>query len=138
MRFVAIDKEYKVKTENHGEVKLPENFFEVAQYDNLAEITTQLGDEQKVVDYLNAAFQQDAINNAKAVVRNAAEGANLDEVYAKAKASARDYTPSLDRGTGKAAILKGVENIKSIAAAQSLDSLSKDELLELLKNNLKI
>jgi hypothetical protein len=138
MKYVAVDKEYKVKTENHGDVKLPVNFFEVAQYDTLDEIIVALNGAEKVVEYLNGSFQQDALNNAKAVVRNAPEDADMDETLAKAQASARDYTPSLDRNAGKATLLKGVENIKQIAAAQSLDNLSKDDLLALIRNNLKI
>ena len=139
MLFLAIDREYVVATKNHGKVETPENFLEVPQCESLAECIAFVGgNEQNVIDVFNDSIRSSAKNGALATIRNAAEGVNLDEVKEKAQDYAKSFVFSLDRGPSKKKTLEAVDALRDLSQSGDLDSMSKEDLLALLAQSLKL
>lgn len=137
MKLVAIDKEYEVASKSHGKVETPENFFEVPECENLEEVVKFCGgSEQAVVDVINDAIRSAAKNGALAIVRNAGEGTNIDEVLAKAQNYARTFEFSLERGPSKKKTLEAVDQLRSLRTEGKLEEMSKEDLLALLNGTL--
>lgn len=137
MKFVAIDKEYEIATKNHGTQKTAENFLEVPECENLEECVKFVGgSEASVVDVFNDAIRSGAKNGALAVIRNAAEGVSLEEIYEKAKNYAKTFTFSLDRGPSKKKTLEAVDQLRSLRDEGALNEMSKEDLLALLSQSL--
>jgi hypothetical protein len=137
MKYVAIDKEYEIATKNHGTQKTAENFLEVPECETLEEAVKFCGgSEASVVDVVNDAIRSGAKNGALAVIRNAAEGVSLSEVFEKAKNYARTFTFSLDRGPSKKKTLEAVDQLRELRTTGALDEMSKEDLLALLSQSL--
>jgi hypothetical protein len=137
MKFVAIDKEYEIATKNHGTQKTAENFLEVPECESLEECVKFVGgSEGSVVDVFNDAIRSGAKNGALAVIRNAAEGVSLEEIFEKAKNYAKTFTFSLDRGPSKKKTLEAVDQLRELRTTGALDEMSKEDLLALLSQSL--
>lgn len=134
MKFIALEKEYKVTSENHGEQKLPENTLEVPQCESLEEAIAFVGGDQGVVDAVNDVIRTDAKNGALAVIRNGSKDKTLEQLFEAAKSYARNFKWSTERGASKKAILEGAEKIR--AAKDQLAEMSKEDLLALLESTL--
>lgn len=132
--YVALDKEYKVTSDVHGEVKLPENTLEVPQVETLAEAIAFVGSEQGVVDAVNDVIRTDAKNGALALIRNAAKDSVLDAIIVKAQSYAKAFSWSAERGASKKKLLEGVDVIR--AQKDNLANMSQEELLALLQSTL--
>lgn len=137
MKYVAIDKEYEIATKNHGKQSTPENFLEVPECESLEECVKFVGgSENGVVDVFNDAIRTGAKNGALAVIRNAGEGVNLEEIFQKAKDYAKTFTFSLDRGPSKKKTLEAVDQLRELKTSGALEEMSKDDLLALLQQSL--
>src|SRR4051812_30460663 len=101
MKFIALEKEYKVTSENHGEQKLPENTLEVPQCESLTEAIAFVGGDQGVVDAVNDVIRTDAKNGALAVIRNGSKDKTIGDLFEAAKAYARNFKWSTERGASK-------------------------------------
>lgn len=140
MEYVALDKEYKVTSDIHGEVKLPENTLEVPQLqlvegpDPLQEVREFVGSDQGIVDAVNDVIRTDAKNGALALIRNGAKDSVLDQLIEKAKNYSKAFKWSTERGSSKRAILEGAEQIR--ASKDKLADMSQAELLELLQRTI--
>lgn len=137
MKFVILDKVYKVNTKNHGKQEIPKGTFEVPQVESLPEAIEYVGGEEKLVEQINESLISGAKNGATAILRNAGEKSVWDEVMKKAVEYARSFNPATSARVGKAKILEGVETLKELNASGELASKSQEELLELLRSTLK-
>lgn len=138
MRFVFLDKVYKVNTKNHGKQEIPKNTFEVPQMDSLTEAIEYVGGEDKMLEDFNENLAAGAKNGATAILRNAGEKSVWEEILKKAQEYARSFNPATSARVGKAKILEGVETLKELNASGELALKSQEELLELLRSTLKM
>lgn len=134
MKFIALDKEYKVTSEVHGEVKIPENTLEVPQCETMEEAIAFVGSEAGVVDAVNDVIRSDAKNGALALIRNGAKDSVLEQLIEKAKSYARTFKWSTERGTSKKALLEGVDEIRK--NKEQLKSMTQEQLLALLEGTI--
>lgn len=138
MKFIVLDKEYKVNTKNHGKQVIPKGTFEVPQVENLNEAIEYAGGEEKMVEQYNELLSSGAKNGATAIIRNAGEKSVFEEILKKAVEYAKSFNPATSARVGKAKILEGVETLKELNASGELASKSQEELLELLRSTLRI
>ena len=134
MKFISLEREYKVTSEIHGEVKIAENTLEVPQCESLAEAIEFVGGEQGVVDAVNDVIRSDAKNGALALIRNGAKDSVLEQLIEKAKSYARAFKWSAERGASKKALLEGVEEIRK--NKEQLKAMSQEQLLALLEGTI--
>lgn len=140
MKLVALDKEYKVTSEIHGEQKIPENTFEVPQLelvegdDPLKEVREFVGSDQGIVDAVNDVIRTDAKNGALAIIRNGAKDSEISQLLAKAISYAKSFTWSSERGASKKKLLEGVEKIQAVK--DQLANMTHEQIMELLNATL--
>lgn len=146
MKYEFLDKEYKVTSEIHGEVKVPENTLEVPVLelipadklaegqDELSEVRDYVGGNQAIADAVNDVIRSDAKNGALAIIRNGAKDSVLEELFKKAVSYAKAFTWSAERGASKKKILEGVDKIR--AAKDTLKDMTQEQLYELLSQTI--
>jgi hypothetical protein len=140
MKYIALDKPYKVTSEVHGEVAIPENTLKVPQLelveggDPLKEVRDFVGSDQAICDAVNDVIKSDAKNGALAIIRNGAKDSVLSQLFDKAVSYANSFTWSSERGASKKKLLEGVEQIR--AAKDTLKDMSQEQLLALLEQTL--
>jgi hypothetical protein len=138
MKWIVLDKVYKVNTKNHGKQEIPKGTLSVPQVESLDEAIEYAGGEEKLVEQYNDGLASGAKNGATAIIRNAGEKSVLAEVIEKAVEYAKTFNPATSARVGKAKILEGVETLKELNASGELASKSQEELLELLRSTLRI
>lgn len=138
MKFLTLDKVFKVNTKHHGKQEVPKGTFEVPQVESLEEAIEYAGGEEKLVEQYNDSIAAGAKNGATAIIRNAGEKSVLDEVIKKAIDYARTFNPATSARVGKAKILEGVETLKELNQKGDLENMSQEELLALLRSTIRI
>jgi hypothetical protein len=138
MKYVALEKEYEIGTNNHGKVLIPKNSFEVPQCETVPELIEFIGGEANLLEFCNDAISAGAKNKAAAKIRTAPKESVIADVIASAIVDARNYAPSAERGASKKAILAGVDSLRAKAEAGELSSLSQADLLAMLQQSLGI
>lgn len=137
MRFVVLDKVYKINTKNHGKQELPKGTLTVPQVDSIEEAQEYVGGPDKLLEQINEGLASGAKNGATAIIRNAGEKSVLEEIIAKAVEYAKSFNPATSARVGKAKILEGVDTLRELNDSGELENKSQDELLELLRSTLK-
>lgn len=136
MKWLALDRVYKINTKNHGKQELPKGTLEVPQVESLSEAIDFAGGEDKLVEQYNEGLSAGSKNGATAIIRNAGEGSVWEEILKKAQDYARGFDPKVSSRVGKAKILEGVETLKSLNESGELEGKTQEELLELLRSTL--
>ena len=138
MKYLVLDKVYKVNTKNHGKKEVDKGTFEVPQVESLTEAVEFAGGEEKLVEQYNEALASGAKNGATAILRNAGEKSVWEEVLKKAVDYARSFNPTTSARVGKAKILEGVETLKELNSKGELEGMSQEQLLALLRDTIRI
>ena len=125
-------------------VSVEEYPFEYPQFENWAEFTAAavakgLIAEDKALEILNAVIATKAVNNAKAKIRNGwSPNVNEASLIKAAQDVSKDFDIFAERGASTRAIIKGVEALREAQSSGKFDQMTKEQLLELMRANLKI
>lgn len=129
MRFVKAEKAITTTHPKLGELSIE---VEVPQLDSIDELGQFAGSSDAALQFVNNAIETAAKNGARAILRNAPEDANVEELTAKAQSTSKDYAPSqASRGESVKAKAQKLDSVRDLVTSGK--EFTREELMALLE-----
>lgn len=129
MRFVKAEKPVTTTHAKLGELSVE---VEVPQLESLEELAQFAGSADAALVFVNNAIETAAKNGARAMLRNAPEDANREELTSKVQTTSKEYAPSqASRGESQKAKAIKLDSVRDLVTSGK--EFTREELMALLE-----
>jgi hypothetical protein len=129
MRFVKAEKPVTTTHAKLGELSVE---VEVPQLESLEELAQFAGSADAALVFVNNAIETAAKNGARAMLRNAPEDANREELTGKVQTTSKEYAPSqASRGESQKAKAQKLDSVRDLVTSGK--EFTREELMALLE-----